>query len=215
MRSRAAILLLAVLLGGCITTPAVDASRRPARWATPVVVRGVGNLHQVDANVYRSEQPDAAGLQAASEQLRVRTVVNLRAYHSDRALATQAGLRNIDFALVPWDIGDEDVVAVLRVLHQREDGPFLLHCLYGADRTGVMIAMYRIVEQGWSREEALDEMLHGGYGFHPIFRNLVEYLKRVDVERIRVRVQGQPPAASNVGQAGDGRMRAAVEPARP
>ncbi|HET8706279.1 MAG TPA: hypothetical protein VFM46_08265, partial [Pseudomonadales bacterium] len=63
--------------------------------------------------------------------------------------------------------------------HQAE--ALTLPCQHGADRTGVMSAMYRMVEQGWSKQEALDEMINGGYGFHPLWSNIIDYIKQVDI----------------------------------
>ncbi len=48
-----------------------------------------------------------------------------------------------------------------------------------------MIAMFRIIEQGWTKEEAIQEMVEGGYGFNRAWINIVQYLKQVDVEGIR------------------------------
>ena len=68
-----------------------------------------------------------------------------------------------------WHIEDADVVRVLRIIRKRENGPFSIHCSHGADRVGVMIAMFRVVEQGWTKEDAIEEMMNGGYGFHPFW----------------------------------------------
>ena len=89
----------------------------------------------------------------------------------------------------PWHIEDKDVVRVLRIIRKRENGPFLIHCWHGADRVGVMIAMFRIIEQGWTKEEAIQEMVEGGYGFNRAWINIVQYLKQVDVERIRKKLE--------------------------
>ena len=67
----------------------------------------------------------------------------------------------------------------------KDDGPFLVHCRHGADRTGVACAMFRIVEQGWSRVDAIREMKDGGFGFHPLWKNIPRYLEKVDVAKIR------------------------------
>jgi hypothetical protein len=45
-----------------------------------------------------------------------------------------------------------------------------------------------MLDQGWSKDEALREMSEGGYGFHPIWANIPRYLEGVDVERLRARV---------------------------
>jgi hypothetical protein len=51
-----------------------------------------------------------------------------------------------------------------------------------------MMAMYRIVEQRWTKEAALDELKRGGYGFHSAWRNIPDYIKKADIERIRALV---------------------------
>jgi len=45
--------------------------------------------------------------------------------------------------------------------------------------------MYRIVEQGWTKDEAISEMVNGGYGFHAIWLNIITCIRPVDVNEIR------------------------------
>ena len=68
------------------------------------------------------------------------------------------------------------------------NGPYLIHCQHGADRTGTMVAMYRMVIQGWPKDKAIDELVNGGYGFHPVWQNILAYLQEVDVEKIKAEV---------------------------
>ena len=96
------------------------------------------------------------------------------------------GLLNTALSVKTWHIEDKDVIRVLKIIRKKEDGPFLIHCQHGADRTGVMSAMYRIVVQGWSKDEAIKEMVDGNYGFHSVWSNIIEYVKDVDVERIKL-----------------------------
>jgi protein tyrosine/serine phosphatase len=51
-----------------------------------------------------------------------------------------------------------------------------------------MSAMYRIVIQGWDKQQAVDEMTKGGYGYHVVWKNILRYIKNVDVEKIRRQV---------------------------
>jgi hypothetical protein len=48
-----------------------------------------------------------------------------------------------------------------------------------------MIAVYRIAVQGWTRDEAVREMTQGGFGYDDLFPNLVEYVKKLDVDRLK------------------------------
>jgi hypothetical protein len=50
-----------------------------------------------------------------------------------------------------------------------------------------MCALYRVAVQGWSKEEALKEMSQGGFGFHGIWGNLIQWINALDVERIKKR----------------------------
>lgn len=187
-------LILTISLG--LSLPATAASvplPRPETWAVPLALPGVSNLYRVSDNVYRSQQPTPEGLGLLHARLGIRTVINLRMFHDDAELATPPGLRLLRVPVNTWQIEDIDVVRVLRILRRRENGPFLIHCLHGADRTGVMSAMYRIVEQGWTREQALRELQEGGYGFHPVWFNIVRYLEHVDIGRIRAQVDSPEP----------------------
>ncbi len=115
----------------------------------------------------------------------VKTIINLRAFHSDKDETGNTGLFNEEISVNTWYIKDKDVIRVLRIVLEKQNGLILIHCQHGADRTGIMIAMYRIVEQGWSKDEAIREMVDGGYGFHSIWSNAIDYVKNVDIEKFK------------------------------
>jgi len=64
----------------------------------------------------------------------------------------------------------------------------LIHCKHGADRTGLIVAMYRIVFQNWTKEQAIDEMTQGDFGFHQIYSNIIDFIRNVDVENIKKQI---------------------------
>ena len=161
-----------------------DVSNRPSQWAVQVQVPGVPNLHKINDNLYRSAEPTKQGMKNL-KILGIKTVINLRAFYYDTELITGAGLLDEELSIKPWHIEDEDVIRVLKIIRQKENGPFLVYCQHGADRTGVISAMYRIVEQGWSKDEAIEEMVYGGYGFHTMWLNIIRYLKIVDINKIK------------------------------
>ena len=163
-------------------------SGRPENWAVPIELPGVGNLHRVNETLYRSGQPTKEGMIILKEKIGINTVINLRVFHSDADEVMGTGLLNEELSVKTWHIEDEDVVRVLKLIRNRENGPFLIHCHHGADRTGLMSAMYRLVEQDWPKDEAINEMVDGGYGFHPTWANIVKYIRNVDVKRIKSRV---------------------------
>ena len=163
-------------------------SDRPTRWATPIQMQGVDNFFKITDYLYRSEQPTEEGMKNL-ERMGIKTVINLRVFHSDLDIIKKTGLLHEEVSVKPWHIEDEDVIRVLRIIRERENGPFLMHCWRGADRLGLMVAMFRIVEQGWTKDEAIDEMVNGGYGFHETWRNMIEYVKNVDLDKIRKGVE--------------------------
>jgi protein tyrosine phosphatase (PTP) superfamily phosphohydrolase (DUF442 family) len=160
------------------------ATNRPASWAQPVKLDGVPNLHKVHDKLYRSAQPTEQGLKNL-KQMGIETVVDLRSFHSDRDEIKNTGLKYEHVYMKAWHAEREDIVRFLQIVTDPKRTPVLVHCQHGADRTGTMCAVYRIVVQGWTKEEALRETTEGGFGFHKVFDNLPEWIRSLDVEKIR------------------------------
>uniref|UniRef100_UPI0013DEE074 dual specificity protein phosphatase family protein n=1 Tax=Pseudomonas viridiflava TaxID=33069 RepID=UPI0013DEE074 len=113
--------------------------------------------------LYRSALPKPQNL-AVLEQLQVRTVVSL-SKEDDRQWLGNSGITLISIPLHADRVNDADVLRVLNTLQLAETrGPVLMHCKHGVDRTGLIAAMYRVVVQDWRKEDALQEMIQGGYG---------------------------------------------------
>ncbi len=118
--------------------------------------------------------------------------MNLRLLHSDRDEIEKAGLdpskNGIGYERIgmeAWDADEDEVVRFLKVMADPARRPVFVHCKHGADRTGTMCAIYRVVFQGWSKEDAVDEMRNGGYGFHAIWAGLPKYIMAMDVEGLK------------------------------
>lgn len=171
---------------------------RDARWAVPITLEGVPNLHQITPTLYRSEQPTALGFRNL-EKLGVRTVINLRAFNSDDEEVRGTGLRTERVKILTWNVDDAHVVDVMRMLRNPDNGPFLIHCQHGADRTGLMSAMYRMIEQGWTADEALAELEDGGFGYHAMWKNILRYVRSADVDKLRAAIAASVavPSASS------------------
>ena len=156
---------------------------RKLGWATPV--QQSANLFQVTPTFYRSAQITQEEL-ALLQSFDIKTVVSLRAFHSDKKILSQSGMQLVRVKIYTWDIDDEQVAQALRAIREAEkQGKVLLHCQHGADRTGLITAMYRVLYQNWDRERALDELVNGGYGYHAMWKNIPDYLRTVDIEKIR------------------------------
>jgi protein tyrosine/serine phosphatase len=148
-----------------------------------IYLYGVPNLFKVSDSLYRSAQPSPEGMRNLQE-FGIKTIINLRWLHSDSDETEGTQLRVVKIHEKAWHMEDEDVILFLRLL-EMPWGPFLVHCQHGADRTGCMVAMYRMVVQGWKREEAIREMKGGGFGYHDIWSNIPRYLKHANIGKIR------------------------------
>jgi len=157
-----------------------------SQWAQPLTRPGLSNLHKVSDDLYRGAQPTAEGIEQL-DALGIKTIISLRSSDTDHRFLGQAGLTYEHIPMVAWNAEDEDVVRLLRIVTDENRLPVFVHCRRGADRTGLMVAVYRIVVQGWSKEQAIDEMTQGGFRFYSGWRNLPRYIRDLDIDAIRRR----------------------------
>ena len=162
------------------------AGERPAAWAVRIDNPHLPNLHKVSQQLYRGAQPGKEGFREL-EEMGVRTVVNLRLTASDRDELEGTTLAYEHIRAEPWDMDDEEAVRFLKIVTDKSRTPVFVHCTHGADRTGVMVAIYRVTVQGWSKQQAIEEMTRGGFGYHQIWDDLVEYIRQMDADAIRRR----------------------------
>jgi protein tyrosine/serine phosphatase len=149
-------------------------------------MEGLPNLHKVSNTLYRSAQPSPEGMKNL-KAMRIETVINLRSFHSDRDEIGEARLAYEHIYMKAWHAEEENAVRFLQIVTNPKRGHVLVHCQHGADRTGTMCAVYRIAVQGWRKEEALKEMAQGGFGFHGIWENLIQWIDGLDIEKIKKR----------------------------
>lgn len=185
-----AMLLLAVCLPGfAVEQPAAEtapSAARPAAWAEPIEMTGVPNLHKVSDALYRSAQPTAEGMRNLKE-LGVKTIINLRSFHSDRGEIGETGLGYEHIYMKAWHPEEKEVVRFLQLVTDPDRTPVLVHCMHGADRTGVLSAVYRVAVEGWTKDEALRELTEGGFGFHRFWKSLPEWFENLDIDAMKRR----------------------------
>ncbi|NVO08687.1 MAG: tyrosine-protein phosphatase [Bacteroidales bacterium] len=160
---------------------------RPSSWGVKISSKNLDNLYRVSDDLYRSEQPNKEAF-VELKSMGIQSVLNLRTTEKDDDLIVNLGIKAY---IVPMDAGsftDKEIIEALKVIANAPK-PMLVHCRHGADRTGVVVAMYRIIFQGWTKEDALIELLNGGYGFHSNFKNIPEYIKNVNVDNIKSEIK--------------------------
>ncbi len=189
------IALFLLLLASTLPTIAGTPRVRPSCWAEALVDTSLENAYRVSADLYRCEQPGAGEIDDL-KALGVRSILNLRNHHTDSPAFARAGFVLLAEPMNAGEVTEDLLVAALRQFHSAPK-PVIVHCWHGSDRTGVFVAAYRIVFQGWTREAAIDEFRHGGYGYHKRwYPNLVELLSTLEIERVRQKVLAQGPGAA-------------------
>lgn len=124
-------------------------------------IEGVRNFQKVDDHVYRGAQPTRDGF-ANLSKLGIQTVIDLREPGdrsvTERKWVTGAGMRYVSVPMYGMATpSNESVLKVLGLLEDRGTGPVFVHCKRGADRTGGVIACYRVEQDHWKNDQALAE----------------------------------------------------------
>ena len=166
------VLATALLAGHC---RAADAITRP------IDIPGVRNFACVSPHLYRGEQPTAEGI-AELQKLGVKTIVNLRAFHSDRVILRNSALQYLHIRCHTWKPEEEDVVTFLKVVSDPANQPVFVHCWQGSDRTGMMVLAYRVTQQGWTIADARKELPN--FGFHPVWKRIRRYVEAFDAPSV-------------------------------
>jgi protein tyrosine/serine phosphatase len=133
-----------------------------AATASTTTVSGVGNFEKVSDHVYRGAQPTDEGFRSLAK-LGIATVIDLQPYGDARSLAEEKavkadGMQYVNLGMHGMETpSDATVAKVLAILESTQGGPVFVHCHRGADRTGGVIACYRIEHDHWDNTKALKE----------------------------------------------------------
>ncbi len=100
-------------------------------------------------------------------------------------LAVGDDFKYVHIRMEAWDAEEDELARFLKVVADPANQPVFVHCKYGADRTGTAVATYRIVCQGWTKEEAIAEMRSGGFNFHEVWKGLPKFLRDMDARKLR------------------------------
>jgi protein tyrosine/serine phosphatase len=119
------------------------------------------NFQEVEASLYRGAQPSEEGFRELAK-LGVHTVVDLRGSggrsSKEAGIVVGLGMQYVNVPLAGFKAPTpEQVSKLLGILESQSDGPVFVHCRRGADRTGTILALYRITHDHWGNKKALDE----------------------------------------------------------
>jgi protein tyrosine/serine phosphatase len=179
-----AITISLLLFFGYLLPGVSFAQNHEHSWAQKVKNGPMNNLYKVSDILYRSGQPDHKEFVYLHKKMGINSSLCLRTEHSDKKIIGSANVKPYLIRMNVHHITDEQIIKSLKII-KNAPHPIVIHCHHRADRTGVVSAMYRIVFQGWSKKEALNELLHGGFGFHTKYKNIPEYIKHVNVQKIK------------------------------
>jgi protein tyrosine/serine phosphatase len=137
-----------------------------AQSTAPEHAKGLPNFHAVNEHIYRGGQPTDLGLQAL-RAMGVRTVLDLRpgAERSahEQELLQSLGIRYVNIPMPSLGApNDESINKALTVLGSDAGWPVFVHCQRGADRTGTVVACYRMAAECWTPQRALEEAVRLG-----------------------------------------------------
>lgn len=170
---------LTLVLGAAARAQA-PASVDHLRIAEPLQIPGVPDAGKINAFLYRGGQPNKEGLQEL-KRLGVTTIVDLRgktpdAVASERKQLQSLGLDHVSIPGNGWSPpGDSQVAEFFSLIRKQPRQKIFVHCWFGGDRTGVMIALYRMAFEGWTPDQALAEMhaYHFRSFWHPALKTYI------------------------------------------
>lgn len=176
------VFILLIIAGACDLV-----SDRPDDWATPLYNSHFRNAYRVSDHLYRSAQPGLAAYKEFHKR-GVAVSLNLTGTPFDRKKLQHIGITQIHIPVSAGSLTEDQVIEALKVIKNSES-PVLVHCEWGADRSGAVVAFYRMVFEGWPKDKAIDEMVNGGYGFHLRYQNLIDLINNADISVIKRRLE--------------------------
>jgi tyrosine-protein phosphatase SIW14 len=154
------------------------AAGSPANGNTPLASVKIDNLGQIDDHYYRGARPKADDYRTLAT-LGIKTVIDLtrNGLEAERQFAESAGMRFYRIPMTTTDRpSDEAVAEFLKLVTDPALQPVYVHCQEGRHRTGVMTAVYRMTQDGWTADQAYAEMKKyrfKGFPGHPILKRFV------------------------------------------
>jgi tyrosine-protein phosphatase SIW14 len=177
-RSHVAALIVFSLLTVPAAARTTPADERPVVKVDLSKIR-IDNFGCINPNYYRGAQPkegDYADLAGAG----IKTLINLTsddAVPDEESMAKRAGLSHVRIPMTTHEgPTEEQLNQFLKIVNDPASQPVYVHCVGGRHRTGVMTAVYRMTQEGWTADQAFKEMKQYKFGadfLHPEFKKFV------------------------------------------
>ncbi len=137
--------------------------------ATDVKPLHVRNFVEVNDHLYRGGAPSNLGLEELAA-IHVSTIIDLREPGEgtgfEKQAVTMLGMKYVNIPMRPFSApSQEQIEKVLSLLMHNDGGPIFVHCRRGKDRTGTVIACYRMEHDHWDKRTALAEARKHGMSF--------------------------------------------------
>ncbi len=137
-------------------------------------LRGLDNVGRVAPGIFRGAQPGAEGY-ATLKEMGIKSVVNLRTRHPETEAVESAGMKSIEIPIgMLSGVNEEIIRKAVDAISNPENQPVYVHCALGEDRTGVVVAVYRMEVEGWSMDDAVAEMQD--FGFNDVWIHLRRFI---------------------------------------
>jgi protein tyrosine/serine phosphatase len=182
------LIIMVALSAGCAHRPSIPPTRLLEK-PCDTCIAGVPNFSKVSDALWRGAQPTREGFRNL-EAAGVKTIVNLKYSQDDLPMLSGTRLKYLWLPELPGFPDDHDLVIFLKVVESPDNWPVFVHCEFGRDRSGYMVAAYRIIVQDWTADDAIHEMFD--FHFNTIFFENPIFLRALDKEDIRLRIKLTP-----------------------
>jgi tyrosine-protein phosphatase SIW14 len=168
----------AVILSSCTSTPRVKEPEVGQE------VIGVNNFQVIEQDMYRSGRPSIPEIEMLAQSFNIKTILSVETYLLDpeyakasREAAEDFGIEIVNVPIPP--VGHLDKIAARKALEALKTlpRPILIHCYRGSERTGIVVAAYRMSVHHWTYDQAVKEM--DSYGFNPLFNGWKKEIKEI------------------------------------
>jgi tyrosine-protein phosphatase SIW14 len=160
----------------------------------------IHNFYEVSDGIYRGAAPGSAGM-AYLKSIDIRSDLDLQSsefveIHEEKQISARDG---IDFFAEPLltlpgvtsilqpQLNEKEMDTIMQIVSDTSLRPLFVHCTHGEDRTGLVIGLYRVLNENWAPADAWAEMLK--YGYHPTYEALTRYFSE--------KTGWNPPKTSN------------------